>query len=135
MVGPVALRLGVIELEAKYAMKRRRACRVVGIAPSTFYYRSCRPERAEVRARLRVLAGQRPRWAYRRLHVLLGREGHRLNHKSSSGCTARKTWQSGGGAPGLGIRDGVARGAWRAAFTRGSQRWVRQNIHRRDGLL
>jgi putative transposase len=62
-------------------MKRRRACRVVGLAPSTFYYRSCRPERAEVRARLRVLAGQRPRRGYRRLHVLLGREGHRLNHK------------------------------------------------------
>jgi putative transposase len=35
MVGPAALRLAVDELEAKYAMKKRRACRVVGLAPST----------------------------------------------------------------------------------------------------
>jgi putative transposase len=35
MVGPAALRLAVDELEAKYAMKKRRGCRVVGLAPST----------------------------------------------------------------------------------------------------
>lgn len=81
MVGPAALRLAVTELEAKFAMKKRRACRVVGLASSTLYYQSRRPERAEVRARLRDLAAQRPRWGYRRLHVLLHREGHQLNHK------------------------------------------------------
>jgi len=81
MVGPAALRPAVVELEAKFAMKKRRACRVVGLAPSTLYYRSKRPERAEIRARLRDLAAQRPRWGYRRLHVLLHREGHQLNHK------------------------------------------------------
>ena len=32
MVGPAALRLVVTELEAKFAMKKRRACRVVGLA-------------------------------------------------------------------------------------------------------
>lgn len=81
MVGPAALRLAVTELEAKFAMKKRRACRVVGLASSTLYYQSRRPERAEVRARLRDLAAQRPRWGYRRLHILLHREGHQLNHK------------------------------------------------------
>jgi putative transposase len=81
MVGPAALRPAVVELEAKFAMKKRRACRVVGLAPSTLYYRSKRPERADIRARLRDLAAQRPRWGYRRLHVLLHREGHQLNHK------------------------------------------------------
>ena len=81
MVGPVALRLAAVELEAKYAMKKRRACRVVGLAPATYYYRTQRPEMADVRARLRELAAQRPRWGYRRLHVLLQREGYRLNHK------------------------------------------------------
>ncbi len=81
MVGPAALRLAVTELEAKFAMKKRRACRVVGLASSTLYYQSRRPERADVRARLRDLAAQRPRWGYRRLHVLLHREGHQLNHK------------------------------------------------------
>jgi putative transposase len=81
LVGPAALRPAVIELEAKFAMKKRRACRVVGLAPSSLYYRSKRPERADIRARLRDLAAQRPRWGYRRLHVLLHREGHQLNHK------------------------------------------------------
>ena len=52
MVGPVALRLAAVELEAKYAMKKRRACRVVGLAPATYYYRTQRPEMADVRARL-----------------------------------------------------------------------------------
>ena len=56
MVGPAALRLAVTELEAKFAMKKRRACRVVGLASSTLYYQSRRPERADVRARLRDLA-------------------------------------------------------------------------------
>ena len=33
-----ALRLGVEELRAVFAMKKRRACRVVGLAPATYYY-------------------------------------------------------------------------------------------------
>jgi putative transposase len=81
MVGPVALRLGVEELRAVFAMKKRRACRAVGLAPATYYYRARRPERAELREKLRTFAAQRPRWGYRRLHVLLRREGHEVNHK------------------------------------------------------
>ena len=34
-----------------------------------------------IRERLRVLAGERPRWGYRRLHVLLKREVGVINHK------------------------------------------------------
>ena len=34
-----------------------------------------------MRERLRVLAGERPRWGYRRLHVLLKREVGVINHK------------------------------------------------------
>lgn len=62
-------------------MKTRRACRVVGLAPATYYYRSRRPEPVELREKLRLLAAQRPRWGYRRLHVLLRRDGHQVNHK------------------------------------------------------
>ena len=62
-------------------MKKRRACRVVGLAPATYYYRARRPEPVELREKLKVLAAQRPRWGYRRLHVLLKREGHHVNHK------------------------------------------------------
>src|SRR5690606_1916530 len=44
-------------------------------------YRATRPEDAEFRARLRTLAAERRRFGYRRLGVLLAREGMAMNHK------------------------------------------------------
>jgi putative transposase len=63
-------------------VSERRACRLVGIGRSTVRYRS-RPHHDEesVRRRLRELAAVRPRFGYRRLHVLLRREGVIVNHK------------------------------------------------------
>ena len=60
---------------------QRRACRLVGLEPKTYRYASKRSGDGEIRARLRVLAGERRRFGYRRLHILLAREGVRLNHK------------------------------------------------------
>ena len=60
---------------------QRRACLLVGIAPKTYRYRSGRGADDDVRVRLRVLASERRRFGYRRLHILLAREGVRLNHK------------------------------------------------------
>jgi putative transposase len=60
---------------------QRRACLLVGMAPKTYRYVSRRPDDGEVRVRLRALANERRRFGYRRLHILLAREGHRLNHK------------------------------------------------------
>ncbi len=48
---------------------------------ASFRYRSRRPEQTELQERLRTLAAERPRWGYRRLHVLLRREGHPINVK------------------------------------------------------
>jgi putative transposase len=47
----------------------------------TVRYRCHRPDDAELRARLRSLAHVRRRFGYRRLHVLLRREGFMVNHK------------------------------------------------------
>jgi putative transposase len=44
-------------------------------------YRSVRPDDRAIRDRLREIAAERRRFGYRRLHILLGREGVRLNHK------------------------------------------------------
>ena len=60
---------------------QRRACGLVGLDPKTYRYASKRPGDGEIRARLRVLAGERRRFGYRRLHILLARDGVRLNHK------------------------------------------------------
>lgn len=81
MKGPAALRSAVEELRSTCAMKTRRACRVVGLPPATYYYRSRRREPEGLREKLREIAARRPRWGYRRLHVLLRREGRMLNHK------------------------------------------------------
>jgi putative transposase len=66
----------------RYGVSERRACRLVGIGRSTVRYRS-RPHHEEesLRRRLRELAAARPRFGYRRLHVLLRREGVIVNHK------------------------------------------------------
>ncbi len=60
---------------------QRRACVLVGIEPKTYRYTSRRPEDTATRSRLRELANERRRFGYRRLHILLKREGVSLNHK------------------------------------------------------
>jgi putative transposase len=60
---------------------QRRACGLIGIDPKTYRYASRRPDDAELRARLKALASERRRFGYRRLHILLKREGIALNHK------------------------------------------------------
>lgn len=60
---------------------QRRACGLVGIAPKTFRYVSTRLDDGELRGRLRTLADERRRFGYRRLHILLRREGVGINHK------------------------------------------------------
>lgn len=60
---------------------QRRACGLVGLEPKTYRYASSRPDDGAVRGRLRALAAERRRFGYRRLHILLTREGMVLNHK------------------------------------------------------
>jgi putative transposase len=60
---------------------QRRACALIGIAPKTYRYTTSRGDDREFRERLRHLAAERRRFGYRRLHILLRREGIKLNHK------------------------------------------------------
>jgi putative transposase len=69
-------------LIAAYKIDKRRACRLLQMHRSMFYYRSHTRDQQEVlRVRLRDLAAVRVRYGYRRLHVLLQREGWKVNHK------------------------------------------------------
>ena len=60
---------------------QRRACRLVGSDPRVHRYQSSRPDDAELRSRLRELSSERRRFGYRRLHILLEREGWDMNWK------------------------------------------------------
>jgi putative transposase len=67
--------------QERFGFSQRRACQVVGVARATIRYRSRRGDDEPLRTRLRQLAERRPRFGYRRLHVLLRREGIVVNHK------------------------------------------------------
>jgi transposase InsO family protein len=59
----------------------RRACRVLEVDTSTYHYKSRRREQAGLEARIREICQTRVRYGYRRVHVLLRREGWALNMK------------------------------------------------------
>jgi putative transposase len=81
MVTPVARREAVAHLRQTYEASQRRACQVIGADRTSIRYRSRKPDDSAVRVRLRELAAIRRRFGYRRLHLLLDREGLHMNHK------------------------------------------------------
>lgn len=81
MVTPVARREAVAHLRTSHAVSQRRACDVLGVDRSSVRYRQRRPDDGAIRERLRELAAARRRFGYRRLLVLLRREGLPMNHK------------------------------------------------------
>lgn len=83
MVTPVARREAIAILMDVHEMSERRACKITGADRSSVRYRHRRRDDAELRVRLRTLAGERRRFGYRRLHVLLRREGYVLNRKKT----------------------------------------------------
>jgi transposase InsO family protein len=75
MVGPAAKREAVAHLRDTLEMSERRACSLVAADRTMIRYRSRRPPESELRSRLRELANRRRRFGYRRLFILLRREG------------------------------------------------------------
>jgi putative transposase len=120
MVTPAAKREAVAHLGQHYGVSQRRACRAMGVDRTSVRYRSRRPDDASLRARLRELAAIRRRFGYRRLDILLRREGIRLNHKKLRRLYAEERLQvrrRGGRKRALGTRAPMA--VPRAA----NQRW------------
>jgi len=81
MVTPVAHRAAAEYLQSTYEMSERRACRVLGVDRATVRYVARRPTDDVLRERLKSLAHERRRFGYRRLHILLRREGYVVNRK------------------------------------------------------
>ena len=81
MVTPAARREAAAHLQVAYEVSERRACSALGADRTSVRYRSRRPDDATARVRLHELASIRRRFGYRRLHILLRREGIVMNHK------------------------------------------------------
>lgn len=78
MERPALKRKAVEYAVQHYGISQRRACRIVKQHRSMQYYRSCKDPKTALRSRMRELAQVRVRYGYRRLHVLLRREGWSL---------------------------------------------------------
>jgi putative transposase len=81
VVTPAAKRKAVAHLIGVHGMSERRACKAIGCCRMTVRYQTSRVDDAGLRQRMRAIAHERRRFGYRRLHVLLKREGYVLNHK------------------------------------------------------
>ena len=78
MARPALKRQAVDYVADRYATSYRPACRIVQQHRSMQYYRLRMDPKTALRARMRELAKVRIRYGYRRLHVLLRREGWSL---------------------------------------------------------
>ena len=68
-------------LQRQYRVSERRSCRVVKINRAIYRRKSTRDEQAFLRMRIKEIAAVRVRYGYQRIHILLRREGWKINHK------------------------------------------------------
>ena len=78
---PARCRGMVDHLRGAWRVSVRRACAVLRAPRSSYHHRSRRGTQAELRQRIREIAETRVRYGYRRIHVLLRREGWAVNAK------------------------------------------------------
>ena len=81
MVKPAAKREVVGFWKECFGLSERRACNLIGIARASHRYQARPDANVGLRKRLRELAEERRRFGYRRLHVLIRREGVQVNRK------------------------------------------------------
>ena len=75
------MRQDVAFVEQEKRLSERRACRLLEMDRSSYRYEAVGDGDAELREKLLELARQKPRYGYRRLHVLLQRQGQAVNVK------------------------------------------------------
>jgi len=81
MVTPDVKRKAVAHAQETFGVSERRACDMLGADRSSVRYRSRRPDDAELREKIRAVAADRRRFGYRRIHVMLSRQGVHMNLK------------------------------------------------------
>jgi len=81
VIKPAAKRSLVIYLADSFRVSERRACSVLCIGRSTYRYRSIAEGQTALRMRIKEIAAVRIRYGYKRIHILLRREGWSINHK------------------------------------------------------
>jgi putative transposase len=80
---PVRKRKLVDEVRGEWGVSIRRACSVFEVDTSTYHYKSRRAGQAGLEQRIKDICQTRVRYGYRRVHVLLRREGWAINQKKT----------------------------------------------------
>lgn len=78
---PAAKREAVAHVCTSHDVSQRRACSILGVDRSSVRYRSVRPDDADLRKAMKQVAAERRRFGYRRVHVMLERQGWQVNQK------------------------------------------------------
>ncbi len=72
------------EIQESYQISERRACRLIGLSQNSKRYRPIdKSEDERIKERLVSLSARWKRFGYRRLHIMLRREGVQINHKKT----------------------------------------------------
>jgi putative transposase len=120
----VKLREEVRWLGEHYAASQQRLCGLMQIAVSSYRYRSSRSDEA-LREQLVELARKKPRFGYRRLHILLDASGEHVNHKR-----VFRVYREAGLAVRRKARKRLVRqGSPRIALTAVNQEWAADFVH------
>lgn len=78
---PAARRRAVEDVRQTFGISERGACAILGVDRSSMRYAHRRSDDGDLRSRLREIALERRRFGYRRLGIMLAREGIVMNHK------------------------------------------------------
>jgi len=118
------MKVAVEHIRGKFSLTERRACRLLLVPVSSYRYKP-RQSGDELKERLIVLAREKPRYGYRRLHVLLAREGESINHKR-----VRRIYREAG----LGLRRKKRKHCVRVStalgvYTEANQEWALDFVH------
>lgn len=65
----------------RYRISTRRACELARFSRGAWYRVSTAKDQTALRCRIKEIAAARPRFGYKRIHVMLRREGWQINHK------------------------------------------------------
>ncbi|MEZ5938639.1 MAG: IS3 family transposase [Hyphomonadaceae bacterium] len=88
---PQRKRDAALKAMARHDISQRRACRRVSVDPKTVR-REPEPGNPEIRARMKKVASERRHFGYRRIGLMLERDGIVMNHKKLRRLTARMGW-------------------------------------------
>lgn len=79
-------------LRDQFRASERHACRVLRLVRGTYRYKSYQKKCTELRARIREIAQSRVRYGYRKILVLLRREGWNVASTWCIGSIRKKAW-------------------------------------------